>query len=226
MIARKSICGAIVVALTATGCAAPGGGSSQVSDNDAAMRCALLGVGGALLGAKLIGGKGGALKGAAIGLAACAVIEVATRQTKSSAEVEQQYRVTNRNQLPASPKIDAFATVVTPGGAVKAGDAIKVESTVRAVSGASQPIQEVKEVLVAYTPDGQEFKRGEKKLNDTVGSGEYVNSFTLKLPSGAPQGVYRLETTVFVNGQALVRKDSSVQVALTGDQTTLAMLDR
>jgi hypothetical protein len=226
MIARKSISAAVIVALMATGCAAPGGGSSQASGDNTAMRCALLGVGGALLGAKFIGGKDGALKGAAIGLAACAVIEVATRQTKSSAEVEQQYRVANRNQLPASPKIDAFATVVTPGGAVKAGDAIKVESTVRAVSGASQPVQEVKEVLVAYSPDGQEFKRGEKKLNDNSGSGEYVNSFTLKLPAGAPQGVYRLETTVFLNGQPMVRKESNVQVALAGDLPALATIDR
>lgn len=226
MIVRKSMCGAVIVALMATGCAAPQGGGTHARNDDTALRCALLGVGGALLGAKFIGGKGGALKGAAIGLAACAVIEVATHQTKSSAEVEQQYRVANRNQLPPSAKIDAFATVVTPNGAVKAGDAIKIESTVRAVSGSAQPVQEVKEVLVAYTPDGQEFKRGEKKLNDAAGSGEYVNSFTLKLPAGAPQGIYRIETTVYLNGQPMVKKDASVQVALAGDVTALAMLDR
>lgn len=225
MTMRKTICVATVVALAASGCAAPGGTGAESSGNDTVARCAVLGLGGAVFGA-LIGGKNGAAKGAIAGLAACAVIEMASRQTKSAAEVEQQYRVTNRNQLPSNATIDAFATVVTPNSAVKAGDAIKIDSTVRAVSGTSQPVREIKEMLVAYTPDGQEFKRGEKRLNEAAGSGEYVNSFTLKLPAGAPQGIYRLETTVFLNGTPMLKKDANVQVALAGDGPALAMLDR
>lgn len=225
MTAQKSICIATMVVLMASGCAAPGGTGSQASSDDTVARCTMLGLGGAVFGA-LIVGKNGAVKGAVAGLAACAVIEVASRQTKAAAEVEQQYRVTNRNQMPSEAKIDGFTTVVTPNGAVKAGDAIRIDSTVRAISGTSQPVREVKEMLVAYTPDGQEFKRGEKRLNDAAGSGEFVNSFTLKLPAGAPQGTYRLETTVYLNGRPMLKKDASVQVALAGDVPALAMIER
>ena len=226
MIRSKAVCGVIAVALTVAGCAAPnsGGAGMDQSSNDTAVRCALLGLGGAILGAKL-DGKNGALKGAALGLATCAVIEVATRRTKTAAEVEQQYRVANRNELPPEAKIDAFSTVVSPNGVVKAGDAIRIESTVRAVSGRSQPVREVKEVLIAYAPDGQEFKRGEKRLNDVTGSGEYVNNFTLKLPAGAPQGVYRIETTVVLNGRPMIKRDTRMQVAFAGESPAYAMLD-
>lgn len=222
---RKAVCGVIIVALTVSGCATPQGGPTNGADNDnAALRCAMYGVGGALLGAGL-GGRSGAVKGAVLGLAACAVVEVASRQTKSAAEVEQQYRSSNRNQLPASPKIDAFTTIVTPAGAVKAGEAIRIDSVVRAVSGSASQVQEIKQVLVAYTPDGQEFKRGEKKLNEVAGSGEFSNSFTLKLPASAPQGVYRFETMVYLNGQLVTRRDSNVQVAYERGHTRLAQFN-
>jgi hypothetical protein len=228
MIRSKAVSGIVAVALTVAGCAAPnsgGGGTAQSNNDDTAVRCALLGVGGAIFGAKL-GGKNGALKGAALGLATCAVIEVATRRTKTAAEVEQQYRVANHNQLPPEAKIDALSTVVSPNGVVKAGDAIKIESTVRAVSGSTQPVWEVKEVLIAYAPDGQEFKRGEKQLNDVNGSGEYVNSFTLRLPAAAPQGTYRIETIVVLNGRPMIKRDTSMQVAFAGKSPAYAMLDR
>lgn len=225
MNARKTVCAVIIVALTATGCATPqGGGAATGGTDNTAMRCAMYGVGGALLGAGL-GGRSGAAKGAVLGLAACAVFEIASRQTRSAAEVEQQYRSSNRNQLPASPKIDAFTTIVTPSGAVKAGDAIRIDSVVRAVSGSATPVHELKQVLVAYTPDGQEFKRGEKKLNEVAGSGEFANSFTLKLPASAPQGVYRFETIIYLNGQPMTKRDSNVQVALEPGHTKLALLD-
>jgi hypothetical protein len=223
---QKTICAVCILTIFVGGCAAPGGGQSAGSaTNDTAARCAAFGIGGALLGA-LISGKNGAAKGAIAGLAACAVVEIASRQTKTAAQVEQQYRVSNQNTLPPNAKIDSYLTVVSPNGVAKAGDAIKVQSTIRAVSGANEPVREVREVLIAYAPSGEEFKRGEKKVNDATGSGEYDNSFTLKLPVGAPQGVYRLKTEVFLNGRPIVHKESSLQVADLGGMRTVAMLER
>lgn len=208
---QKSVSAICIFALLA-GCATPGPqGVADTKTSDSVTRCAALGAGGALLGA-LIAGKGGAIKGAAAGLAACAVIEIASRQTKSADEVDRQYKAVNRNQLPSHAKVDAYSTVVTPNGAVKAGEPIKVQSTIRAVSGTQEPIYDVKEMLVAYSPNGDEFKRGEKRVNDASGSGEYTNSFTLTLPQGAPQGIYKLQTQVFVNGKLVSRRDSSVQL--------------
>lgn len=223
---QKTLCVTLCVTLLATGCASTGDpAKDNAANKDTALRCAAFGVGGALLGS-LVGGKNGALKGAAVGLAACAVVEIASRQTKSAAEVDQQYRAANRNQLPPNARIDNYTTVVTPNGVAKAGDPIRTQSTIRVVSGTQEPIQEVKEVLVAYAPDGSEFKRGEKKVNDYGGSGEYENSFTLKLPQGSPQGIYRLTTQVFVNGKPMPMKQTSVQVASNVDGPTLAMLGR
>lgn len=224
---QKAACAACIATLFVAGCATPGqqGGTDENSTSITVARCAAFGAGGALLGA-LIAGKDGALKGAAVGLAACAVIEIASHQTKTAAEVDRQYKAANRNQLPPFAKVDAYTTVVTPNGAVTAGQPIKVQSTIRAVSGTKEPVQDVKETLVAYSPNGEEFKRGEKKVNETGGSGEYTNSFTLTLPKGAPQGIYRLQTQVYVNGKPVSKKDSSVQLAQVGDTQVLAMLDR
>ena len=222
---QKTICAACAITVFVSGCATPGNDQAAgPASNDTALRCAAFGVGGALLGA-MISGKSGAGKGALAGLAACAVVEIASRQTKTAAQVEQQYRVSNRSQLPPNAKIDSYATLVSPNGVVKAGDAIKIQSTIRAVSGANEPVQEVRELLIAYAPTGEEFKRGEKKVNETAGSGEYDNSFTLKLPAGAPQGVYKLKTEVFLNGRGAAVKESNLQVADLGGVRTVAMLD-
>ncbi|QJD93590.1 hypothetical protein HH213_28010 [Duganella dendranthematis] len=211
---KKSILAVCITSLVLAGCAAPGGqgGQSGSVNSDTALRCAAFGVGGALLGV-MVGGKGAAVKGAAVGLAACAVVEIASRQTKSSATVDEQYRSSNRNQLPQTAKIDAYTMSVTPNGVAKAGDAIRVQSSIRAISGVRDPVTEVKEQLVVYAPSGEEFKRGEKKVNDSTGSGEYENTFTLRLPDGAPQGMYKFKTQIFLNGKPASVHESSVQVA-------------
>jgi hypothetical protein len=215
-----------IAALLVSGCAAPGGqgGGNSTAGNTAA-RCAAFGVGGALLGA-VVGGKNAAVKGALVGLAACAVVEIASRQTKSSEVVDQQYRSSNRNQLPQTAKIDAYTTLVSPNGVAKAGDAIRVQSTIRAVSGTSEPVTEVKEQLIVYAPSGEEFKRGEKKVNDNTGSGEYENAFTLRLPEGAPQGVYKFKTQIYLNGKPSSVRESNVQVAVVDTPSNQALAAR
>jgi hypothetical protein len=209
--------------LLVTGCATTNG-QGGVSE-DTAFRCAAFGVGGALLGAAVSGNKG-AVRGALVGLAACAVVEIASRQTKTSTAVDQQYRSNNRNQLPQTAKIDAYTTSVSPNGVAKAGDAIRVQSTIRAVSGVREPVVEVKDQLVVYAPSGEEFKRGEKKVNEGTGSGEYENAFTLRLPQGAPQGVYTFKTQIFLNGKPASVSERSVQVAVADLPTTAAFAAR
>lgn len=222
MTLQKTISLVAIATLLASGCATQGGGSTVSSDT--VLRCTALGAGGAIVGA-LIGGTKGAIGGAAVGLAACAVIEVATRQTKTAAEVDREYKVNNRNHLPRTAEVNAYNTFVTPNGAVKAGEAIKLQSTIRAVSGTTEPVQEVKEILTVYAPSGEEFKRGEKVVSSAPGSGEYENSFTLKLPSGAPQGTYRLKSQVVLNGKPGVTRENQLQLARVGDTVTVAMLD-
>lgn len=222
---KKTISYACISAMILTGCATQQNGqpsNNQTDANNTALRCVGFTAGGAVLGA-LIGGKNGAAKGAIAGLAACAVVEIASRQTRTASDVDAQYRASNNNQLPPYAKVDGYTTIVSPNGVAKAGDPISVHSTIRVVAGASEPVQEVKEVLVAYAPTGEEFKRGEKKVNDFSGSGEYDNTFTVRLPNGSPQGTYRLTTQVFVNGKPAQMRQSNMQIAAT-DTTGTTLL--
>lgn len=217
-------CACLIAALT--GCATPngpGGNTPPAADNTStAIRCGSMALGGAVLGG-LLGGKKGALKGAAVGLAACAVVEVASRQTSSASDVEKNYRTANRNALPPKAKVLAYTTAVTPQGAARTQEPIKVQSTIRAVSGSSEPVREVKEVLIAYGPDGEEFKRGEKIVNDKGGSGEFDNSFTLRLPESAPEGKYKLRTELYLNGALATSNEGMLQVF---HGSSVAMLPR
>lgn len=186
-------------------------------DRGTALRCGAFALGGAALGAAL-DGKKGAGKGALAGLAACAVVEIASRQTKSKAEVESDYR-TSRGKLPAKAEVVAYQTTLNPNPVLKRGDALKVQSIIRVVEGTGEPVREVKEVLIAYAPSGEEFKRGEKKANAAEGSGEFLNTFTLRLPDGAPEGQYTIETKLLINGREVSAQPQRIQLAAVGEAT-------
>ena len=180
-------------------------------DRGTALRCGAFALGGAALGAAL-DGKKGAGKGALAGLAACAVVEIASRQTKSKDEVETDYR-NNKGKLPSKAEVLAYHTTLNPNPVLKRGDALKVQSIIRVVEGTSEPVREVKEVLIAYAPSGEEFKRGEKKANAAEGSGEFLNTFTLRLPDGAPEGQYTIETKLLINGREVSAQPQRIQLA-------------
>src|SRR5471030_812589 len=75
---KQSILVTCIASVLVTGCAAPSGqGGSGIASNNTALRCAGFGIGGALLGA-VVGGKNAAVKGALVGLAACALVEIAS----------------------------------------------------------------------------------------------------------------------------------------------------
>ncbi|NQD38915.1 hypothetical protein HPT27_18005 [Permianibacter sp. IMCC34836] len=192
-----------IAALLLTSCAS--------IDKGTALKCGAFALGGAAIGAA-ISGKKGAGRGALAGLAACAVVEIVSRQTRSKDEVEQDYRAANKGKLPAKAELVAYQTTLNPDATLKRGDALKVQSTIRVVAGTGEPIKDVKEVLIAYAPSGEEFKRGEKKANATDGSGEFVNTFTLKLPDGAPEGEYKIETQVLINGREVSSQPRSIQM--------------
>ncbi len=189
-------------------------------DRGTALRCGAFALGGAAIGAAL-DGKKGAGKGAIAGLAACAVVEIASRQTKSKDEVESDYR-SAKGRLPSKAEVVAYQTTLNPNPVLKRGDALKVQSTIRVVAGTNEPVREVKEVLIAYAPSGEEFKRGEKKANAAEGSGEFLNTFTLRLPDGAPEGQYTIETKLLINGREVSAQPQRIQLASAGSVASYA----
>ena len=190
-------------------------------DRGTALRCGAFALGGAAIGAAL-DGKKGAGKGAIAGLAACAVVEIASRQTKSKDEVESDYR-SAKGRLPSKAEVVAYQTTLNPNPVLKRGDALKVQSTIRVIAGTNEPVREVKEVLIAYAPSGEEFKRGEKKANAAEGSGEFLNTFTLRLPDGAPEGQYTIETKLLINGREVSAQPQRIQLAALSHSASYAM---
>lgn len=216
---HQTLATVLCISLAVTGCATTG--QSGMGTDNTTMKCGLMAAGGAVLGG-LVDGKRGVLRGAALGLGACAVMEVVSSRTRSSDEVEKAYRSGNRNTLPASARLVSYASSVSPRGQVVSGNPVKVQSTIRAVSGTGEPIREIREVLVAYAPDGKEFKRGEKVVDTTGGSGEFSNNFTLRLPQGAPEGNYRLQTDIYLNGKLASTNNADFSLVQAGQQRAVA----
>jgi hypothetical protein len=214
------------VALLAA-CAAPNGqrgvgGDNQsgaVTQNDPCsigMSAVTGALTGAVLGALLDGSKGaakGALAGGVLGAATCVAINFKSNQTKSAVEADADYRKA-RGALPTEPKVVSYSTKLA-SNSVQRGQPLMVNSTLEMVNGTKEPLREVREELAIFNPDGTAFKSGSKPFSTNT-AGRYDNTFEIKLPAGASQGVYALKTTVFVNGKLAVTRDLSTQVVWDG----------
>lgn len=224
--ARTAIAGLVGTALL-LGCATPGqsptqaqGSSSEAHDPCNAMTSAMAGaVVGAIAGA-IVGGKDSAAKGAAIGAAGgalgCLAINVRSRQVKTAAQADQDFRNRNSGALPAEPAVREYSARLASPNARK-GQPLIVHSVVELTNGAVEPVREVKEELVIFEPQGKPFKSGSKPFMATT-AGRYENSFEVKMPAEAPQGVYALKTNVYVNGKLKATRDLSTQVVWSGER--------
>lgn len=178
-------------------------------------------------GGGVAGGGRGAVVGGLVGAAACFVINAETKQVRSAQEVEADYRKQARGRLPASPELVNYQTRIEPGTALKRGEPLKIVSDITAVRGQSEPIRQVREEVRLFEPGKTEpFKTGSKIASDKTGSGAYENTFTVNLDSNVPQGVYTVETAVFINDKATQTRTNSVQLVWLDDGTLhVAMLD-
>src|SRR5512133_3215200 len=107
---------------------------------------------GAALGA-MIGDEDrtrGAAIGAGLGALACYMMNAQSKQTRSPAEVERQYKADQRGALPEQPLVTAYDTAFNAGGGVKAGQEAQVVSNITLVSGSKGPVREMAEVLEVF----------------------------------------------------------------------------
>lgn len=193
------------------------------------VKCGLAIAGAAAAGAAVSGkkdrGTGAALGGAA-GLAVCFVINAKTVQTQSSQQVEEQYKAAGK-RVTSDPQLVSYQTSIKPGATVKRGQPIQIVSNIVAINGSQQAVNEIKEQVRLYEPGATTpFKEGTKVANQTTGSGGYENTFTVNLDDQVPQGVYRVETSVLLNGKAVNTRSNDLQlVMIDADTYQFAYLD-
>jgi hypothetical protein len=160
---------------------------------------------GAALGALIADdsrSKGAAI-GASLGALACVIINAQTRQTRSPAEVEGQYKAEHQGSLPEQPLVTAYDTAFNPGGGVKAGQEARVVSNVTLVSGAKESVRDVVEVLEVFesADPSKVLLKAEKRADPGVLTGGIQNSFSVRLPEGMAPGSYAARTVLYVNGK-------------------------
>ena len=209
----KSTSAIVAVSVFVVGCATP-----QATQNAGGGGCNAVVVGaiGALVGAAIAGGNRGRLAtgaaiGGALGALACVAINAHSQQTKSAEAVEQDYR-RQQGSLPPQPTVVRYATAIEPAQAIRAGSDVRIKSDIEVVPGREAGVQEIKEELVLINPDGKEFNRLPKVVNENGGAGQYQNTFAFKLPTSAPQGVYTARTVLYVNNQVVSQSDSKIQL--------------
>ena len=169
---------------------------------------------GALLGA-LVDGKRGAARGGAMGglaaAAGCLAINVQSRQTKTAAQADSDYQRT-RGMLPREPVVVAYTPQLS-SAVVQRGKPFMVTSVVELVNGSVQQVNDVREEVIMFNPQGEPFKQGSKSLGSSNRSaGRFENAFELTLPAGVSQGMYGIKTNLYVNGKLAASRELRTQL--------------
>lgn len=172
------------------------------------------GVAGALLGGKEHAGRGAAI-GAGVGALACVAYNYHVKQVKTQQQVQQEYKTANKGKLPATTVVDRYETKFSPA-VIKPGEKAVLTSYVQIVQGNDKAAAQVEEEATLYGPDGKELKKARKPVNQDAATGAFQTSFALPMPSGVPQGVYRMDTKLFLNGKESAKRSAKLQIAATG----------
>lgn len=226
--ANAVVCIGMIVALAGCATNAPGGVQQARAGTSDPCNVAGSAIAGALVGA-LIGGLSGnrttALKGAAIGgalgAASCVAINVQSRQTKTAVQAEQDFR--NLHPVVPSEPTLVFYDPRLSAGVVRRGQPFMVESALELVNGTDVLVREIREEIVVYDAGGKAINSGSKPFVAST-AGRFENSFEIKLPTNAPQGVYSMQTRLYVNGKLAATRDLRSQVVRNGADVVLIAL--
>ena len=212
------------------GCAAPGGNTGQGEAGGGSDPCNMA---GALLIGAILGGvvgaatgnrnraAAGAAVGAAAGAALCVGINVNSRQTKSAAQADRDYKQ-GRGYLPSEPQVVSYTPRLS-AQTVQRGKPIQLQSSLEVVNGSVNNVEEVREEVVVYNQEGQPIKTGSKPFTSNSG-GRFENSFDINLGQNASQGAYPLKTNLYVNGQLKASRNLNAQLVWFGDSGLVVAL--
>ena len=211
----RKIAATVAATVLLSGCASTGSGGSDADPCNLLVGAIIGGLSGALLDRNKRGR--GAVIGAAAGAVACVAVNAVSRQTRTASQVEEDYKRANSGRLPPSdPVVQSYSINLDPGTRVRAGEKFQVVSNMVVVSGAAQPVTEVKETLALVSPDGK-TRSAEKRANDRAGSGAYENRFTLTLPEGVSAGTYPIKTQLYVNGRQVGERAQNLSIVAGRD---------
>jgi hypothetical protein len=162
----------------------------------------------------------GAAVGAGLGALACAIINATSSQTRSTTEVEHEYRSQHGGRLPDRPTVAVYDTAYNAAGSVRGGQVARVVSNITLVPGASEPVREMREVLEVYETGRADrvMLKAEKSVEEAARAGGIRNSFDIKLPERMAEGNYPARTTLYVNGRRVGENRGTLRV-LAGDRS-------
>ena len=215
---RTTIAATLAVFALAS-CATPGDGTGPTAGDFFSGDCNPLVAGaiGTAVGALLGGGSNrlrGAAIGAGVGALACMAYNFQTRQTKSSQQVADEYKVAHKGALPAAATVTRFNAQVAPKTSVQAGSAVEVASQIEVVPGRDDPRPKIEQQIALYGPDGKEAATARKPASQAPGGGAFETNFRFTMPQGVPQGVYPVRSQVLVNGEPTAKAETRFQVVV------------
>ena len=181
------------------------------------------GVIGALIGGRSSRGAGAAI-GAGVGALACMAYNYSTSQTKSSQQVENEYKAANSGTLPTATTVTRFDANVNPNANVQAGTAVDVMSQIEVVPGTNDPAPVVEQEIALFAPDGTQTATARKPAAQTPGGGAFETNFKFTMPQGVPQGIYPVKSRVYVNNEPAANTETRFQVVLGPQGTVVALV--
>ena len=143
-------------------------------------------------------------------------IDFKTEEINSDEEVKEAYLKSNKS-LPKTPKVTFYKTNIDPGKVVPVGKPTTINSQLTVVAGTNSSTVNIEEKIVFFDNDDvtKEVRSLVKKVNEkTKQAGAFENSFTFTLPVGMPQGVYKIKTSLIIDGVETTPQDNEMQVVL------------
>ena len=226
---RRTAAATTLLAVALASAAIPRNGMSATAADAFSGDCnpIVTGVIGGVLGA-LIGGRSsrgaGAAIGAGVGALACMAYNYSTSQTKSSEQVENEYKAANSGTLPTATTVTRFDANVNPNTNVQAGTAVDVKSQIEVVPGTNDPQPKVEQEIALFAPDGKQTATARKPAAQTSGGGAFETNFKFTMPQGVPQGVYPVKSQVYVNNEPAANTETRFQVVVGPEGAIVALV--
>jgi len=182
---------------------------------------------GAIMGGLLGGDKnrlGGVAIGASIASLACTAFNYHAAQTKTSQQIQEDYKTQNGGQLPGQLLVTRYETKIAPSEQVRPGSKTTLNSYIEVVNTISGSIPTIEEEVILFDPDGKQITKSRKIVNQNGDTGAFNTSFSFTLPEGIKQGVYPIKTAVLLNGQQANTGQATLQVVIVASGHAVALM--